>query len=217
MNDDEDPKSYRDRYDEDAFRSRQAPRSLLSRGSRAVKTDIQDPETGEWRTVIRMSRIKFDEAAKGRFLQEFRKWGRMGESAAAAGVSPQTVRKAMEDDEDFAEAMILCENEYQDKLIGHHQDLLFNGTVKESFDRNGGLVSRETVYPIRLIELELKKHDAGYRDKQEIAVNHSGGVLVAPAEMTSIDDWEKRFSKAKDVTPLPLGLPDAEEVDDDPF
>lgn len=217
MSDDEGPKSYRDRYDDDAFRTRKAPRSLLSRGSRAVKTDIQDPETGEWRTVIRMSRIKFDEEAKGRFLNEFRKWGRMGESAAAAGVSPQTVRKAMEDDEDFAEAMLLCEHEYKDKLIGHHQDLLFNGTEKTSYDRNGGIVSTETVYPIRLIELELKKHDAGYRDKQEIAVNHSGGVLVAPAEMTSIDDWEKRFSKAKDVTPLPLGLPDAEEVEDDPF
>jgi hypothetical protein len=179
--------------------------------------DIQDPETGEWRTVVRMARNRFDEAAKGRFLNEFMKWGRMGESAAAAGVSPQTVRKALEEDEDFAEAMLLAETAYKDKLIGHHQDLVFNGTVKESFDRNGGLVSRETVYPIRLIELELKKHDAGYRDKQEIAVNHSGGVLVAPAEMTSIDDWEKRFSQAKDVTPTPLGLSNEPTEDDDPF
>lgn len=219
MSDDESPSSYRDRYKDDAFRLRQAPRSLLSKGSKVVASDIQDPDTGEWRTVIRMSRIKFDEQAKGIFLMEYQKWGRMGESAAAAGVSPQTVRKALEDDEDFAEAMLLCENTYRDRLIGHHQDLLFNGTEKTSYDRNGGIVSTETVYPIRLIELELKKHDAGYRDKQEVAINHSGGVLVAPAEMTSIDDWEKRFSKAKDVTPtvsIPLGLSDAEEVDD-PF
>lgn len=212
--------SYRDRYDDDDnFRSRKPPRSLLSKGSKVVATDILDPTTGEWRTVIKMSRIKFDEEAKGVFLNEFQKWGRMGESAAAAGVSPQTVRKAMEDDQDFAEAMLLCETAYKDKLIGHHQDLVFNGTVKKSYDRNGGLVSEETVYPIRLIELELKKHDSGYREKQEIAVNHSGGVLVAPAEMNSIDDWEKRFAKAKDVSPIPLGLENIEdaEEDDGPF
>ena len=49
--------------------------------------------------------------------------------------------------------------------------------------------------------MELKKHDSGYREKQELNVNHGGGVLVAPAEMGSIDDWEARFGKAKDITP----------------
>lgn len=219
-NDDEDTGSYRERYETNSFRLNSRPQSLLSRGSKAKRVDIQDPETGEWRTVIRMTRHKFDEEAKGIFLREYEKWGRMGESAAAAGVSTQTVRKAMEDDEDFAEAMLMCETTYKDKLIGHHQDLLFNGTEKESFDRNGNLVSTERIYPIRLIEMELKKHDSGYRDKQEIAVNHSGGVLVAPADMSSIDDWEKRFSKAKDVTPtvsVPLGLSDDTTDDEEPF
>ncbi len=149
-----------------------------------------------------MSRRKFDDNAKERFLMEFSKWGRMGESASAAGVSTQTVRKAMEDDEDFAEAFIVQESEYRDKLIGHHQNLLFNGTVKKNYDRNGMLISEETIYPIRLIEMELKKHDEGFRDKREIAVSHSGGVLVAPAETKSIDDWKDRFGKAKDITPI---------------
>jgi len=191
---------YAQKYDEE-FRMRERPRSLISRGSKVQKLDIYDDVTGEWRTEIRMSRIKFDDKAKEIFLLEYAKWGRMGESAAAAGVSPQTVRKAMEDDEEFAEALYMQEQEYQDKLIGHHQNLLFNGTTKKSYDRNGNLVSEETIYPIRLIELELKKHDKGYRDKQEIAVNHSGGVMIAPAEMEDIDDWEKRFGAAKDVTP----------------
>ena len=84
--------------------------------------------------------------------------------------------------------------EYRDKLIAHHQELVFNGTKKESFDRNGKLISTETIYPIRLIELELKKHDDGYRDKREVQMNVTGGVLIAPADVKSIDDWEKRFS-----------------------
>ncbi|HRI38971.1 MAG TPA: hypothetical protein PLO50_10470 [Nitrospira sp.] len=169
-----------------------------------------------------MERIKFDDKAKGVFLNEYRKWGRMGESAAAAGVSLQCVRYHLDQDEDFGQAMMMAEAEYQDKLIAHHQDLVFNGTERNSYDRNGNLVSTETIYPIRLIELELKKHDKGYREKQELEVKHSGGVLVAPAEMKSIDDWESRFGSAKDITPTegaePVFLgPINDEDEDSPF
>lgn len=190
---------YAEKYDR-KFSLAKRPRSLLSRRSHPVVVDYQDGD-GNWRSRIKMERIAFGDREKGIFIEEYRKWGRMGESAAAAGVSTQCVRAHIASDESFAQAIMMCEEEYRDKLIGHHQDLVFNGTQKESYDRNGGLVSTETIYPIRLIELELKKHDSGYRDKQEVQVNHTGGVLVAPAEMTSISDWEKRFTQAKDITP----------------
>jgi len=202
MTEEDENSRYTENYDRDeAFRIRPTLRSLISRGSKPVMVEEYDEETGQWRSKIKMSRLKFDDKAKGIFLEEYRKWGRMGESAAAAGVTPQCVRHHMEIDEEFAQAMLIAENEYQDKLISHHQNLVFNGTEKVSYDRNGNVVSTERIYPIRLIELELKKHDPGYRDKQEIAVNHTGGVLVAPAEVGSIDDWERRFTQAKDVTP----------------
>ena len=63
------------------------------------------------------------------------------------------------------------------------------------------MIARTTEYPIRLIELELKKHDEGYRDKREVKMEHSGGVLIAPSETPSIEDWESKFNKMKDVTP----------------
>lgn len=205
---------YAEKYDSE-FRLRQPPRSLLSKGSKPIRVTEQDQVTGEWRTFIRMSRVKFDDEAKARFLDEYRKWGRMGESAAAAGVSKQTVRKAMMEDEEFGEAMMAAEEEYKDKLIGHHQDLVFNGQERVSYDRNGNVVSRETIYPIRLIELELKKHDPGYREKREVEVTQKGGVLVAPAEMKTIDDWESRFSKAKDVTPTEDTTVSPDTIEDD--
>jgi len=192
---------YREMRDyDDQFRMKPRLRSLISRGSKPVRVQEFDEEIGQWRTKIKMSRAKFDETAKGIFLSEYSKWGRMGEAANAAGVTPQTVRHHISEDEDFAEAVMAAEEDYQDKLIAHHQNLVFNGTEKESYDRNGNLVSRETIYPIRLIELELKKHDSGYRDKQEVEINHTGGVLIAPSEMNSVDDWEARFANAKDVT-----------------
>lgn len=207
----EDIDKYKSDYDDGRYDV--APlRSLISRGSKAIRVAVQDPESGEWRNVVRMSRKKFDDNAMLIFLKEYGKWGRMGDAASAAGVTPQTVRHYMEEDEEFGEAVMLQENEYRDKLIGHHQNLLFNGTQKESYDRNGNLVSTETVYPIRLIELELKKHDKGYRDKQELEINHTGGVLVAPAETATIGDWEKRFGKAKDITPAVPVIEEADEV-----
>lgn len=189
-----------DKYDSQ-YRIQPRLRSVVSRGSKVVRRQEYDNATGEWRTVIRMSRTKFDDTAKEIFLREYAEWGRMGEAAAAAGVTPQTVRKHMEEDEDFAEALLVVEQDYRDKLVGHHQHLVFNGTQKKTYDRNGNLVGEETVYPIRLIELELKKHDAGYRDKQEVDVKIGGGVMIAPAEMASVDDWETKFGKAKDITP----------------
>ena len=206
---------YKNQFDEDStdgsFRLRRTPRSLLSRGSVAIREQVQDPKTGDWRTVVRFSRRKFDnDWAKQVFLETYQKWGRIGEAAAAAGVSTQTVRKACEDDEDFAEAVMMAEEAYREKLIAHHQDLVFNGTEKITYGKDGQVVAREQIYPIRLIELELKKHDKGYREKQEVDITHKGGVLVAPAEMGSIDDWEKRFQKAKVISP-----PDEEEEEED--
>jgi hypothetical protein len=219
---DEDKKLENQEFTPEYSNVRRRPRSLLARGSKPVLVQYQD-ENGNWRSKIKMSRIKFGDAEKGIFLEVFRKWGRMGEAAAAAGVSTQCVRKAIHEDEDFAEAVLIAEEEYKEKLIGHHQNLVFNGTIRKNYDRKGNVVSEETIYPIRLIELELKKHDPGYREKQEVSVNHSGGVLIAPAEMASVDDWEKRFSNMKDVTPseksydpAPLGHTD-DEYDSDNF
>jgi len=189
-----------DEYDKINVRKR--PTSLMARSSKVVMVREQD-EFGHWRDRIKMSQIKFGDVEKGVFLDSYRKWGRMGEAAAEVGVSTQCVRAQIHNDQEFAEALLICEEEYKEKLIGHHQDLVFNGTVKKSYDRNGMLVSEETIYPIRLIEMELKKHDAGYREKQEVAVTHSGGVLVAPSEMGTIDDWEKKFAAMPVISPDP--------------
>jgi len=48
-----------------------------------------------------------------------------------------------------------------------------------------------------------------------MAITHSGGVLVAPAEMGTIDDWEKKFNSMKNITPDPLTIDGEEEKEDD--
>ncbi len=188
-------------YDDDDPKPLPAIRSLLGRNATVQPYKKYDPITGEWRNAVRFARQPVSDEQKGTFLLEYMKWGRMNDAAAAAGISGYRIRKLAEEDEEFADAVTLAEAHYRDKLIQHHQNLVFEGTEKISYDRNGNVVSKERIYPIRLIEMELKKHDSGYRDKQEVEITHKGGVLVAPAEVKSIEDWENRFSQAKNITP----------------
>ena len=154
---------------------------------------------GNWRVRIRAQRSKLDDEAKERFLAEYRLHARMGDSARAAGVTGKTIREHMAKDDEFAEACLMAEQEYQSKLIAHQQNLVFNGTVKKTYDRAGNLVSEEQQYPIPLIQMELRKHDEGYRDKREVDMKVSGGVLVAPAELNSIEDWESKYGDDKTI------------------
>lgn len=187
-----------------------------SSSSKFVSEEFQD-DNGDWRVRIKSQRLKLDETAKGRFLSAYRDHARMGDAAHAAGVTGQTIRKHIVSDPDFGEACVEAEDTYVSRLIAHQQKLVFEGSVKKTFDRQGNIVSEETVYPIRLIELELKKHDDGYRDKREVNMNVTGGVLVAPPEMKSIEDWQKQFGDKMiegDVTPVMESLVKSPQIEE---
>ncbi len=150
-------------------------------------------DNGNWR--LRMTTgSKFDEVRRGIFLREMASHGRKSTAAMAAGVSVTTANWAIKNEPDFSEALAHCALIYHDRIVAHHQDLLFNGVETQKFDSKGNLLQITREYPIRLIELELKKHDDGYRDKREINMNVSGGVLIAPPEI-SIEEWEKKHGK----------------------
>lgn len=149
-------------------------------------------DEGNWRLQVKVG-LKFDEVKRGIFLRELAHHGRKTTACIAAGVSITTASYAIKNDPEFNEATAHALLAYQDRLIAHHQDLLFNGIPKYRYDNKGNLIEESRDYPIRLIELELKKHDEGYRDKRDVNMNVSGGVLVAPAD-TSAADWEKKWS-----------------------
>ena len=150
-------------------------------------------DDGNWRIRI-TSGSKFDEVSRGIFLREMADHGRKSTAAMAAGVSVTTANWAIKNDIEFNEAVAHCQLIYRDRVIAHHQDLLFNGIEKTRYDNKGAIVEITRDYPIRLIELELKHVDDGYRDKREIHMNVTGGVLVAPIGV-SIEDWEKEYGK----------------------
>lgn len=168
-------------------------KSLAGAPTKLRVEEVEDPETGELSYKLVSERTKFGDEEKLTVYKELAAHGRIGTAARAAGVTIGTVKRYVKKDPIFAEMIMEATEAYKDKLIDHHQKLVFDGTTKDHYDRNGKLVSTETIYPIPLIQMELRKHDDGYRDKREVALNVRGGVLVAPSETKSIDDWEAKF------------------------
>lgn len=173
--------------------------TLAGAPTKLTIAEIIDDETGEITYNLMSSKLKMDDEAKAIVLSELAAHGRLGTAGRAAGVTVYTVQKTVKNDPEFGKLVGEALECYKDELLAHHQDLVFNGQVKKTYDREGRLMSSETVYPIRLIEMELKKHDAGYRDKREVGISVRGGVLVAPSTVESVDDWEKKFGKPTEV------------------
>ena len=149
-----------------------------------------------WLESLEQGRIKFDKQAKQIFLDSYKKTGLKGRAAEKAEVTMKTVDRHKENDPDFAEAYKQAEAYYHDDFVNHSWNLARHGIVRRRFDRAGNIVEESVEYPIRLIELELKKIDAGYRERQSIELNQSDlGVLLAPDAMTPEDWIESQNSK----------------------
>lgn len=157
------------------------------------EVDLFAAADGSWRPRLVASKKEFDDERKGVYLREMMIHGRVADSAATAGVTTQTIRTHRSKDEEFREAEDFAKEIYRDRLLAHHQELVFHGSERKTFDRNGNVVNSERVYYPRLIELELKKMDPAYRDKQEVDFRVSGGVVIAPSETRTIDDWESKY------------------------
>lgn len=188
-------------------RGRSGPRNSSTVGR---VRDVPADQTN-WRTKLQQSRIKFDDVQKEVFLTQYALHGLKMRAAAEATVNLSTVNGHIENDPDFAEAVLQAVATYRDKCVDHATDLLFDGEIHKSYDKDGNLLNEKHVYPIRLIELELKRVEPAYRDKQTIDVNTRGtGVLVAPAEVTP-EDWVRR----EDSLNADKTVPDGAEKEDD--
>lgn len=163
------------------------PRASTTGRGRKARVDQTN-----WRVKLRQSRIKFDDDQKKIYLEDLAKHGMKARAAKTAGVSRATVLNHIENDEEFSERYDDALQEYRDGFVDHAvHDLAREGVLVERFDKDGKLVMTKREYPIPIIQMELKRIEPAYRDKQTIDLNHGGGVMVAPAGI-SPEDWIKR-------------------------
>lgn len=154
-------------------------------------------DQSSWRVKLRTQSLKFDDEQKETYLVALSEHGQRMAAAAAAGVSLQCVRDHLKNDPDFAAAFDQALQAYRDKVVNVAQKLALEGIKRPII---GGLhkdevVAHEMVYATNILAMELKRVEPGYRDKQvEQASDETPGVLVAPAEVDSIEAWAAQYA-----------------------
>jgi hypothetical protein len=152
-----------------------------------------------WRKKLQLSKVKFDDVQKGIYLNVLRKTGRKGTAAQAAGVCVQTVADHCENDPDFAAARDDALQEFADFIHAHAIKLSVNGVKKPIV---GGkdkdeIIAHETIYATNILAMEMRRTNPEYKERQEIDVNQTGSVLIAPAEMSPAEWIKQQAEKNK--------------------
>ncbi len=157
-------------------------------------------DTANWRKEVRRRDIKFDDDQKQVFCDTLAEnGGLLGRAAEAADTTMRTVNKHRDADPEFDKQVDDALLKHRDNIVGHHLKLVFEGEVTKRY-KDGELIEEKHTFPIPLVTMELKKVDPAYRDKQTIDLNQTGGVIVAPADMSPqewIADQEELNAKKK--------------------
>ena len=144
-----------------------------------------------WRKEIQASKLKFDDTAKGVFLNVLGKTGRRQQAADAAGVCLHTVNAHREDDPEFERAYQRALGKWADtihtlaiKLANGVKKPIIGGKDKDQ------IVAHELVHATNLLAMEMKRTNPEYKERSEIDLNANSKheVLVAPAGMTP-EEW----------------------------
>lgn len=135
----------------------------------------------------------------GQFLAAYMECGLKAKSALAAGLSYSAILKAEKDDPEFAAEVEQAHELFIAKLSDQAFKVAFEGWKVPKYDAKGNLCGHEWKFSERIMELMLKRHDPGFRDKQDVDVKHSGGVVVVQAPAMSVDEWTRHVAQQKNA------------------
>jgi hypothetical protein len=138
---------------------------------------------------------KFDLDAMQRFCLAFSGHNLITKAAQAAGVTVGTVRIYLKTNPMFADMVDEAKMIYRDKIVETVYERAVTG-IEEPIV--GGLgrdqvVAYKRTYSDRLLELEAKRVEHGYRDKGGVEINTGGGVLVVQAGNMDEGSWEEKY------------------------
>ena len=144
--------------------------------------------------------------------------GRVTHAARASGISPLTVKAAEKNDPAFAEMVGLAQMEYRDKIAAEvyrravegWEVPIVGGQWKDQ------VVAHERRYSDRLLELEAKRVDSGYREKQALNIGQAGGVIVINASPSEKEPWREKYNQVDSgpVVALASSVPEGDGEDE---
>lgn len=141
---------------------------------------------------------KFTPALQQMFIEHLRKHGVIGEAALFATVSRKLVLNQRKDfpefDQEVREAMVEHADVVETELLRRAVE-----GIDEPVFYKGEQVATVKKYSDRLLELAIKSKKPEYRDKSQLSVAMSGGVLIVPGIETDEDTWHRQHEGGKDA------------------
>lgn len=138
---------------------------------------------------------KLDMDNMHRFCELYKENSLISKCAQTLGINTQTVYKAIKSNPIFAEMVEEAKAHYRDKIV----ETVYKRAV-EGVDEPiiGGMARDQIVaykrnYSDRLLELEAKRVEHGYRDKGGVEINTGGGVMVVNAGNLDERSWEEKY------------------------
>lgn len=149
-----------------------------------------------------------------RFLEAYMDCGHKAKAALIAGLSYSSILRAEKDDPEFADEVVQAHELFTAKLSDAAYKAAVEGWKVPKFDAKGQLCGHEWKFSERILELMLKRHDPAFRDKADIDVKHSGGVVVVQAPALPPGSWDdyaaQRNAQRREVIDVPAKpLPDS--------
>ena len=167
--------------------------------------------------------VKFDDAAKSMSLEMFSKTGRMSDAAMIAGVSSSTIRDHLSRDQEFSAAWEIAREQYCDHVTALVEKRGFEGIEEPIL---GGkykdeVVAHKRVFSDSLAMMHAKRYVPEYREKQQLDMTVTGGVLAVASSFNNTDrglkDWKREYGgdyEPGSIKPEPPpGIPNQEIVD----
>ena len=167
--------------------------------------------------------MKFDDAAKSMSLEMFAKTGRISDAAMIAGVSVTTVRDHLNRDQDFSAAWEIARQQYCDHVTALVEKRGFEGIEEPIL---GGkykdeVVAHKRVFSDSLAMMHAKRYVPEYREKQQLDMTVTGGVLAVASSFNNtargLKDWKREYGgdyEPGSIRPEPPpGLPKREVLD----
>lgn len=166
-------------------------------------------DDSNWRVkVVARHRIKFDDKAKQRYLDELARTGRRWAAEDAAGVARTTVDAHKKNDPEFSAACDEAADQYATRGLMKIEAEALDGQLETRYDpETGSVVSEVRRFETQLRMMFLKRHDPGYNEKAHLEISGKVGVVFAPP-LASMDDW-KKLAEAHDAASAKAQNPDA--------
>jgi len=138
--------------------------------------------------------LKMDAARKRAFCVKYAELGVLRQAAKAVKVDPTTIERQRKSDPSFDEAVKAAYADYCETLEREAHTRAVEGWMEPVF-QGGRCVGEVLKKSDRILELVLKRHIPGYRDKQQVDMNVTGGVLVIPPTPKTSEEWEAQQGK----------------------